>query len=143
LSSQSFLRKTRVELAGDVALEAADGFGLGLAFGAAPLDVATCRRVVGESGDHDAPQGAVGLTVAAAAESMPLLFAARGIERCSSTESGEGSFVADSAGVLTSSDEQRAGGVGADANLGFPRDRGGLLIGVRVCQAARLARRCS
>ena len=71
-----FPRETRVELARDVALEAADGFGFGLAFGAAALEVATSRGVVGEAGDNDAPKGAVGLTVSTAAESMPLLFAA-------------------------------------------------------------------
>src|SRR3954447_24252387 len=120
-----FARKACVELAGDVALEAADGFGFGLAFGAAPLEIATSRGIVGEAGDHDAPEGAVGLTVAAAAESMPLLFAARRIEWRGSTESGEGSVVVDPTGVLTGGDEQRAGGVGADANT-FEQRAGGV-----------------
>ena len=104
------------EAAGDVALEAADGFGFGLAFGAASLEIATSLGVVGEAGDHDAPEGAVRLTVTAAAESMPLLFAAGGIEWCGAAESGEGSLVVDPTGVLTGGDEQRAGGVGADPN---------------------------
>ena len=114
LSSQSLLREAGVELAGDVALEAADGFGFGLAFGAASLEVVAGCGVVGEPGDHDAPERAVGLTVTTTAESMPLLFAARGVERRGSAESGEGSFVVDPARVLAGGDEQRAGGVGAD-----------------------------
>src|SRR3974377_458125 len=64
------------ELASDVALEAADGFGLGFAFVAAAAEVRAGVGVVGEAGDDDAPQGAVGLAVAGPAESMALLLAA-------------------------------------------------------------------
>src|SRR4051812_29889868 len=96
-----FARKACVELAGDVALEAADGFGFGLAFGAAPLEIATSRGIVGEAGDHDAPEGAVGLTGAAAAGAMPLLFFARRIEWGGSPESGGGEFVVGSRGVFS------------------------------------------
>src|SRR4051794_28943190 len=118
-----FARKARVELAGDVALEAADGFGFGLAFGAAPLEIATSRGIVGEAGDHDAPEGAVGLTVAAAAESMPLLFAARRIEWRGSTESGGGSVGVGPPGVFTGGGRPRArGGGGRPHN---PPPRGG------------------
>jgi len=80
VSSQSLLWEVRVELSCDVALEAADGFGCGFAFGAAALEVMAGCGVVRQAGDHDPPEGAVGLTVAAAVESMPLLFAARGVE---------------------------------------------------------------
>ena len=104
-----------VELACDVLLEAADGFGFGFAFGAAALEVAAGRRVVGEAGDHDPPQGAVGLAVTGTAEPMSLLFAAGGVERCGAAESCEGSFVADPVRVLAGGDEERACGVGADA----------------------------
>jgi hypothetical protein len=79
-----------VELSGDVALEAADGFGFGFALGAAALEVVAVGGVVGEAGDHDPPQGAVGLTISRAAESMALLFAAGSIEGRDAAESGEG-----------------------------------------------------
>ena len=46
---------------------------------------------------------------------MSLLFAARRVEWRSSAESGEGTFVADPVRVLAGGDEERAGGVGADA----------------------------
>src|SRR4051794_6360792 len=88
-----FARKARVELAGDVALEAADGFGFGLAFGAAPLEIATSRGIVGEAGDHDAPEGGVGLTGAAAAEAMAVFFSAPPIGGGGSPRSGGGTFL--------------------------------------------------
>src|SRR4051812_49937664 len=87
-----FARKACVELAGDVALEAADGFGFGLAFGAAPLEIATSRGIVGEAGGHQAPEGAVGLAGAAAAVSMPLLFVARPIQWGGATGAGREMF---------------------------------------------------
>ena len=100
LSSKRFWWEACVEFACDVALEASDGFGFGFSFVAAALEVVACRGVVGETCDHDAPERTVGLTVAAAAESVSLLFAARGVEWCGSAQSSEGSFVADPAGVL-------------------------------------------
>jgi hypothetical protein len=64
-----------VELSGDVALEAADGFGFGLALAETALEVAPCVGVVGEPADHDPPERRVGLAVAGAAESVSLLLA--------------------------------------------------------------------
>ena len=65
-----------VELSCDVALEAADGFGFGFAFGASALEVAAGRGVVGKACDHDPPQCAVGLAITSTAETVTLLFAA-------------------------------------------------------------------
>ena len=104
-----------VELACDVLLEAADGFGFGFAFGAAGLEVAAGCGVVGEAGDHDPPQGAVGLAVTGSAEAMSLLFAAGCVQWCGATEPCEGAFVVGAAGVLAGRDEECARGVGADA----------------------------
>jgi hypothetical protein len=64
-----------VELAGDVTLEAADRFSLGLALGEAALEVVAGVRVVGEPADHDPPERRVGLAVTGAAESVSVLLA--------------------------------------------------------------------
>ena len=53
-----------------VALEAADRFALGLAFGLLASEVSLCFRVVASAGDRDDVQRAVELAVAAAVESM-------------------------------------------------------------------------
>src|ERR1700719_1103980 len=113
---QGFLGEVCVELSCDVALEAADRFGFGLAFGASALEVVAGGGVMGQTRDHDPPQSAVGLTISRAAESMSLLFAAGSIEGRGAAESGEGTLVAYPARVLAGGDEKRARGVGADAD---------------------------
>lgn len=125
------LGEAGVELACDVALEAADGFGFGFAFGAAALEVVAGGGVIGEAGDDDASEGAVGLSVTGPAESVSLLLAAGGVERCSSAEASEGTFVSDPVGVLARGDEERAGGVGADAE---PVEQLGGGVGDQRCQ---------
>ena len=57
-----------VDLAGDVTLQAADDLGLGLSFFGAALDVGAGGRVRAHAGEHDPPQGVVGLPVAAGVE---------------------------------------------------------------------------
>ena len=57
-----------VDLAGDVTLEAADDLRLGLSFGGAALGVGAGGRVRAQAGEHDPPQGMVGLAVTAGAE---------------------------------------------------------------------------
>ena len=104
-----------MELSGDVALETADGFGFGFAFGTSALEVVASCGVVGETRDDDPPQGAVGLTVTGAAESMALLFAAGSVEGCGAAETREGSFVVDAVRVLARGNKQRAGSIGPDA----------------------------
>src|SRR5450755_84901 len=60
--------KAGVGLAGDVTLEAADDLRLGLTFGCAAFDVGAGGRVGAHAGEDDAPQGVVGLAVAARVE---------------------------------------------------------------------------
>ena len=57
-----------VNFAGDVTLEAADDLFLGQAFLAAPFNVGAGRGVRAHPGDHDPPQGMIGLAVAAGVE---------------------------------------------------------------------------
>src|SRR6266581_274551 len=57
-----------VELAGDVALEAADDLGFGQALGGAPVGVGAGASAVAEPADGDQVECAVGLAVAAAVE---------------------------------------------------------------------------
>src|SRR5271169_1761183 len=57
-----------VDLAGDVTLQAADDLFLRQALFTAPLDVGPRRGVGAHPGDHDPPQGMVGLAVAAGVE---------------------------------------------------------------------------
>src|SRR5579859_4121307 len=59
-----------VDLAGDVTLEHAHDLELGTTFFGAPLDIGARRKVANHPGHDDAPQGAVGLAVATAVESM-------------------------------------------------------------------------
>ena len=66
--------QVRVDLAGDVALEAADDLGLGLSFFGAAFDVGAGGRVRSHAGEHDPPQAMVGLPVAAGVEPVPVTF---------------------------------------------------------------------
>src|SRR6476660_2289920 len=59
-----------VDLAGDVALEAADDLRLGLSFRCAALSVGACGRIRAQAGEHDPPQGVVGLAVTAGVEAV-------------------------------------------------------------------------
>src|ERR1019366_5671438 len=57
-----------VDLAGDVALEAADDLGLGFTLCCAAFDVGAGGRVGAHAGEQDPPQGVVGLAVSAGVE---------------------------------------------------------------------------
>ena len=70
-----------VDLAGDVAFQAAHDFFLGQAFGGAPLDVGAGRGVGAHPGDHDPPQGVAGLPVAGGVEAVPLGLSGGGRDR--------------------------------------------------------------
>ena len=70
LVSSGALAQAGVDLAGDVALEAADDFLLRQALFGAPLDVGAGGGVGAHPGDHDPPQGVVGLPVTAAVEAV-------------------------------------------------------------------------
>ena len=62
-----------VDAACDVALEAADGFSFGFAFCEGVGHVFLGGLVMGEADHGDAPEGVVGLAVAAAVEAAALL----------------------------------------------------------------------
>jgi hypothetical protein len=70
-----------VDLAGDVALEAAHRFLFGLAVLDPSFDVVAGSGVIDHAGQHDAPQRGVGVPVAATVEAVALLFAGAGIDR--------------------------------------------------------------
>ena len=59
-----------VDLAGDVALEDAHDLGFGASFEDASFDVGAGARFGAHAGKHDAPQGVVGLPVAATVQPM-------------------------------------------------------------------------
>ena len=59
-----------VDLACDVAFEAADDLAAGFAVGASALGVVDGALVDAQQGDGDAPQGVVGLAVVAAVEAV-------------------------------------------------------------------------
>ena len=60
--------EVRVDLAGDVTLQAADDLRLGFPFGRAALGVGAGGRVRAQPGEHDPPQGMIGLAVTAGVE---------------------------------------------------------------------------
>jgi hypothetical protein len=61
-----------VDLAGDVAFEAADDFLLGLAFFGAPFDVVLRSGVLAHADEDNAVEGGVGLAVAGSVEAVPV-----------------------------------------------------------------------
>ena len=109
--------KDLVELAGDVALDAADGFSPGSSFGDAAGDVLLSWRVVAGSGERDDEACPIGLAVAAAIETVPVGAAGRDGDGRSATEVVERGFGLQPAGVGTGGDEERGGGLGTDAGL--------------------------
>jgi len=64
-----------VDLAGDVALQAADDLLLRAAFSQSSLHVRACRFVPAEPADHDDVERRVGVAVTAAIEAMSVLSA--------------------------------------------------------------------
>ncbi len=61
-----------VDLAGDLAFQAADDLAFGEAFGGAPLYVGSGAFVVCHAGDGDAPEGVVGVAVPGSVQSVAL-----------------------------------------------------------------------
>src|SRR5262249_39788037 len=107
-----------VDLAGDVALEAADDLFLGLPLGGAPRRVGLGPRVAGRAGHGDRPQRGVGLPVAAAVEPVAELLAGGGIDRAGAAQRGETGLAADPAGVVAGGDQQGGGDLSGHALLG-------------------------
>ena len=105
-----------VDLAGDVALEAADDLAFGQALGGAAFDVGAGGLVVAHPDDGDDVEGAVGGSVAAAAEPVPAGgAAAAGWLWGDAAQLGEGCFAVDAVGVVAGGDEELAGDLDPDA----------------------------
>ena len=77
------------DAAGEVALEAADGVAVGLAFGLLARDVVRVSRVAAGAGDGDAVDGGVDLAVAAAVEAVAVGASGAGGDRRDAGGSGE------------------------------------------------------
>src|SRR5689334_20202021 len=88
-----------VEVAGEVALEAAVCFAAGFAFVDASFDVGPCRRVCAFACDEDHVQCAVQFAVAASVEPVADGLPRGGGDRSGAGESCEGCFRADAAMV--------------------------------------------
>ena len=115
---QFLMREEAEHLSSDVALEAAHRLLLGQSFLLASIDVLGGSRVVDHAGEHDVPEGRVGLTIAAAIESVSLVLAAAGIEWRSAAEVGKSSLVAQAPGIVTGRNKECRRGVGPDAEGG-------------------------
>jgi hypothetical protein len=81
-----------VDLAGDVSLEAADGFAAGFAFGDAAVEVVAGAGVPAQPGQGDAVERGVGLPVAAAIESATAGFARGRFQRADAAQGGKTSY---------------------------------------------------
>src|SRR6266550_5834301 len=82
----SFAHEMRVELAGDVTLQDAHDLAGGTSFGESARDVFAGAFIVAHAGEHDPPEGMVGLAVAAGVESMPIDLPGRRKQRCDAAE---------------------------------------------------------
>ena len=96
-----------VELAGDEAFEAADGFFLGLAFCEAAVHVAAGLFAVAEPDGDDHVQGSVGCAVACEVEPVTAGAPARRGERRGGAQVNEGRLGAEPVDVLARGDELR------------------------------------
>jgi len=105
------------DAAGEVALEAADRFAVGLAFGSFASDVVLGLWVAARAGDGDAVNGGVELAVAAAIEAVALRCAgARGDRRDAGGArelcvGGEAASAGDLADELAGGQRPEAGGL--------------------------------
>ena len=142
-----------VELAGDVALEAAADFPRGLSLGGAPGDVGAGAGAAADAGQCDGVDGAVQGAVRAAVEPVPGCLAAAGGDGAGAAEGGERGLVAAAAGVGEADDGRggadRPDAVAAGEAGGDVVDDGQQLLAVvlelapglaeRVCQAKDLS----
>ena len=104
-----------MDFAGDVAFEAADGVAGGFAFAGAPRGVGLGAGVVAEADHGDAPEGLVGVAVAAAVEAVAGGLPAGGLDGAGAAEGGEGCVAVEALGVVAGGDEECGGCVGSDA----------------------------
>src|SRR3954451_9933897 len=96
------------DLAGDVALEAADDLVLGLAFGGAAFGVGLGLEAVAQAADGDHVQGAVGVAVAAVVQPVAVGAPRVSGDRAGATKRGERAVAAEPLDVLSGGDEQLA-----------------------------------
>ena len=87
----------------------------GLALERASCDVGLGARVAGHAHENDAPQGVVGLSIAAAVEPVTGHLAGGGLDGAGAAQSSEGGFGAHALRVVAGGDQQRGGDFGADA----------------------------
>lgn len=94
-----------VELAGDVAVEAADDLGFGQALGGATVGVGAGASAVAQPTDGDQVECTVGLAITAPVEPVSARASGGGGDRACATEAGEGAIVGEPLDVLTGGDE--------------------------------------
>src|SRR5215216_3988409 len=106
-----------VDLAGHIALEAADDLALGQALSGAAFHVGDGRRVPAHP-DHDDPkQRGVGLAVAAPVEAVTAGLAGGGRDGAGAAQLGVGGLRADPTGVVARGTEQLGGTVEPDPKV--------------------------
>src|SRR5690606_33195391 len=98
-----------VDLAGDVAFEAADDLFLGLALGCSAVGVGAGFRAVAQPDDGDEVEGAVGVAVAAGVEAVAFGLAGGGGDRVGAAHVRECGFAVDAVNVLSGGDEHLRG----------------------------------
>jgi hypothetical protein len=119
-----------VDLAGDVALQAAQDVEFGEAVFGPPLDRGPGRWVAVHADQGDAPQGVVGPPVTGPVEPVAV-GAARGRgDGCGTAQVGEGGLGAQPLGVVAGGNQQLAGGVDPDPGRA---SRVGATAATRVC----------
>src|SRR6187200_693319 len=89
-----------VDLAGDVAFQAAQGLTAGLAFGDAPGKVGAGLWIPAQTRQRDAIQRSVGLPVAAAVQAQAGGLAGGHLDRAGAAQRGVGGFAAQPLGVI-------------------------------------------
>jgi len=104
-----------VELAGDVALEAADDLGLGQAFGGATGGVGAGAWVVAQASEDDHVEGVVGGAIAAAVEAVAVGPSAASGDGGHAAQVRERCLGVQPLGVVPERGQELAGDFGADA----------------------------
>ena len=90
LQSCSVGHEVRVELAGDVTFEDAHDLAYGSTFGETACDVFAGAFIAAHAGEHDAPQGMVGLAVPAGVQTVTVDFPRRRRQWCDAAQMREG-----------------------------------------------------
>ncbi len=103
------------DLASDVAFQASQDLAVGFTLFAPAAHVGRGRRVVVGQADHgDAPQGVVGLAIAAAVESVTDGLTGGRLNRTGTAQGGERGLGVHTIGVVTSGNRQRRGDLRPD-----------------------------